>query len=160
MPSIAQEDFTSNLFILLKETFEGPPPGMPSACLDQGGGLFQRLEEITAEDASRPVRTGATTIAAHCAHVRFYIDVLYGFMRGAEGKVDWNQSWLVTTVDPGEWQLLKTELRRAYQTVLTHLESTVEWGDTPIGEAMAIIVHTAYHLGSIRQMMVMKASTS
>jgi hypothetical protein len=35
---------------------------------------------------------------------------------------------------------------------MADLESTERWGDTPIGEAMAILTHTAYHLGAIRQM--------
>jgi hypothetical protein len=46
MHPIAVGDFTDNLFILLKETFDGPRPGMPSAFLDQGGGLFQSLERL------------------------------------------------------------------------------------------------------------------
>jgi hypothetical protein len=72
---IAPHDFTNNLFKLLKETFEGPPPEGGSAYLDKGSGLFQTLEGITAEAASRPPAPGAPTIAAHCAHVGYYVRV-------------------------------------------------------------------------------------
>ena len=152
MSSINTVDFTDNLFTLLKEAFEGPLPGEPSAFLDQGGGLFQTIERLTAEEASSLPRPGAPTIAAHCEHTRFYVDALYEFMRGATGKVDWKQSWLVSSVNAGQWQALQTALRSSYTTLLRHLESTEEWGDTPISEAMAIVTHTAYHLGAIRQL--------
>lgn len=102
MKTIAQEDYTNSFFQLLEETFEGPPPDTGSAYLDKGGGLFQTLEPLTAEAASTSARPGAATIAAHCEHLRFYVMALDGLMRGATGKIDWEQSWLVKTVTPAE----------------------------------------------------------
>ena len=155
MGTIVQEDYTNNFFTLLKETFEGPPPQTASAYLDQGAGLFQTLESINAEVASRSVKPGAPTIAAHCNHVRFYITALDGFMRGTLDKVDWKESWRVQTVNPSEWERLKKELRQAYMTITEYLQSVESWGDTPIGDGMAIVTHTAYHLGAIRQLVRM-----
>jgi len=152
MKTIAQEDFTNNFFQLLKESFEGPPPQTGSAYLDKGAGLFQTLEQVTAEAASTSVRLGSPTIAAHCEHLRFYVVVLYDMMRGATNKIDWKQSWLVQTVTPAEWDALKEQLRRAYTTITEHLQSVGAWGDPEVGNGMAIIVHTAYHLGAIRQL--------
>lgn len=152
MKTIVQENFTNSFFQLLKETFEGPPPETGSAYLDKGAGLFQTLEEVTAETASISSRPGAPTIAAHCEHARFYVVALYEFMRGATGKVDWKQSWLVQTVTPAEWDALKQNLQRAYTTVTGHLQTVETWGDDEVGDAMAILVHTAYHLGAIRQL--------
>ena len=152
MKTIAQEDYTNSFFQLLRETFEGPPPGAGSAYLDKGGGLFQTLEPLTAEAASTPAWPGAATIAAHCEHLRFYVLALDALMRGATGKIDWEQSWLVKTVTPAEWDDLKENLRRAYATVTEHLRTVEHWGDEEIGDGMAILMHTAYHLGAIRQL--------
>jgi hypothetical protein len=152
MGTIAEEDFTGNLFLLLKETFEGPPPKTASAYLDQGGGLFQTVENLTAEDASRAARPGAPTIAAHCAHVKFYLDVLHRYMQGSSEKADWKQSWLVQTVGAEEWEALKRELRDAYDTIGEALRSVEGWGERPVGAALAVVTHTAYHLGAVRQL--------
>ena len=155
MGAIAEEDFTGNLFTLLKETFEGPPPKTSSAFLDQGCGLFQTVEQLTAEDASRPARPGGTTIAAHCAHMKFYLDVLHRYLQGPIEPADWKQSWLVQTVGPEEWGALRRELRRAYDTTSQALRSVESWGERPIGVGMAVVAHTAYHLGAVQQLLRM-----
>lgn len=152
MKTIAQQDFTNSLFQLLKETFEGPPADTGSAYLDKGAGLFQTLDQLTAEAASTAVRPGAPTIAAHCEHARFYVVALHEFMRGATAKIDWRQSWLLQTTTPEEWEELKEGLRRAYTALTEHLQSVEVWTEEEVGDGMAIIVHTAYHLGAIRQL--------
>jgi hypothetical protein len=152
MKTIRQEDYTKSFFQLLKETFEGPPPNTGSAYLDKGAGLFQTLEGITAEMASTPTRLDAPTIAAHCEHARFYVVALYEYMRGAQGKIDWEQSWLVKTVTSAEWDELKESLRRAYDTLTGYMQSVENWSDEEVGDGMAILLHTAYHLGAIRQL--------
>jgi hypothetical protein len=152
MGIIAQEDFADNFFTLFKETFEGPPPQTASCYLDQNAGLFQTLEQVSAETASRSFQPGAPTIAAHCEHVRFYIAALQELMHGPADKIDWKQSWLLQTVNASAWETLKGELRQAYETVSEELRSLETWSDIPVGHGMAILVHTAYHLGSIRQL--------
>ena len=152
MKTIKQEDYTNSFFQLLKETFEGPPPNTGSAYLDKSAGLFQTLEGITAEMASTHTRPDAPTIAAHCEHARFYVVALYEYMRGAKGKIDWDKSWLVQTVTSAEWDELKEGLRRAYDTLTEYMQSVENWSDEEVGDGMAILLHTAYHLGAIRQL--------
>jgi hypothetical protein len=152
MKTIDEKDFSDNLFYILKETFEGPPPQTASAFLDQGGGLFQTIDALTAEDASRPPQTGAATLAAHCAHTRFYVEVLRGYMRGSKEKADWQESWRVQTVSAEEWERLKRELREAYETLMEELRAVESWDDDTVGGALAVLAHTAYHLGAIRQL--------
>ena len=152
MQPIARADFTSSLFRLLQETFEGPPPDVGSAYLDKGAALSQTLDQLTAEAASIPPVAGAPTIAAHCEHARFYVVALQDFMRGATAKVDWVQSWPTHAVTQAEWEELKVQLRGAYEALMEHLQSIRAWGDEEVGDAMAILVHTAYHLGAIRQL--------
>ena len=152
MQTMAQEVFTSTYFQLLGETFDGPPPEEGSAYLDKGAGLFQTLERLAAEEASTAVGPGAPTIAGHCEHVRFYLVALHEFMRGATDKVDWKQSWRVQAVTAEEWNAAREGLRQAYTTATDHLRSVVRWGDSEVSDGMAILVHTAYHLGAIRQL--------
>ena len=152
MGTIAEEDFAANLFTRLREAFEGPPPQTASAYLDQGAGLLQTVEKISAEEASRAAREGGPTIAAHCAHAKFYVNVLRKYVQGSSESVDWGQSWLVQTVSPAEWEALKEELRDAYGVVTEELRSLDGWGERSVGGAMAIVAHTAYHLGAVRQL--------
>jgi hypothetical protein len=150
--TVGLEDFTSSFFQLFKETVEGPPPDTGSAYLDKGSGLLQTLDQVTAEAASTPGRPGGPTIAAHCEHVRYYIHALHGFMRGAQEKVDWQRSWQLHEVTPEQWNELKDALRREYSELSGHLRSLEGWGEDEVGDGMAILVHTAYHLGAIRQL--------
>ena len=71
MNSIKFEDFTNNIVTLFEETFSNPQ----GYYLDQSsGGLLGTLENITADQASRSFKPGATTIAAHVDHTRFYLN--------------------------------------------------------------------------------------
>ena len=151
MPTINAEDFVNSFFQLLKETFEGPPPDTGSAYLDKNAGLFQTLDALTAEAASRSPLP-APSVAAHCEHVRFYVPALMDFMRGATAKILWSQSWLVNTVNEDEWEELKAGLRRAYEELSEHLRALDHWRDEEVGDGLAILVHTAYHLGAVRQL--------
>ena len=151
MDTIARKDFEKNFFVIFRETFEGPPAGKSSVYLDQGGGLFQTLEALTPEAASESAGGGAPTAAAHCEHVRFYLVVLYDYMLGKREKADWQKSWLVQRVGPAEWEGLKRGLRGEYERLVEHLRSAERLTDNEVGVGMAVLAHTAYHLGAIRQ---------
>ncbi len=149
--SIEQKDFTNNLFGLLKEFFESPPTSGAS-CLDQKTGLFDTLNALSAEQVSKRPQE-APSIAAHCEHVRFYNNLLLSDLKGETiGKVDWKQTWLLQHVSDDEWEKLKSTLKNEYQELMTLLESFTTWDDDKVGIPMAILAHTAYHLGAIRQL--------
>ena len=148
MTRLAQPDFTQNLLRLLKETFEDGG----SFYLENGAGLFPTLDTIPAEVASSAPFPGAPSIAAHCAHLDFYVRVNHNSLVGREQKVDWPSSWRVHTVGVGEWEALKGSLRSGYGDLRTSLNSLPAWGDDSACDAMAIVAHTAYHLSAIRQM--------
>ncbi len=152
MKTINQEDFTNNLLALLKETFEGSSPQV-SAYLDRGVGVLNTIEKLSAIDASRSIVGNGTTIAAHTEHARFYLVTLLEFMNGRTEKVNWDESWLVKIVDETEWKLLKENVRRDYEIVVETFQQVEDWDDEKVGDAMAIVVHTAYHLGAIRQIL-------
>jgi hypothetical protein len=147
---IRSEIFTNNLFALFEETFETHH----GIYLDKGTSLFETLETINAEEASRPVSAHCASLAAQVAHVIFYLEMLEKAIRHQElGKIDWGDIWKrVEAVTPEEWTSLKTQLRHTYQRLSNLLHSLDNWDDDDrLGGALAIIVHTAYHLGEIRQ---------
>ena len=144
-----RDQFTETLNALLDETFEQ----VHGIYLDRGTSLFETLETISAEEASRPVSATCASIAAQVEHVRFYLEVLGRYARGeAVGKVDWQASWRLTTVTPEEWDALKGRLRDTHRDILAVVGDAWTWEDeNAIGGSMAIVAHTAYHLGEIRQ---------
>ncbi len=149
---IAIERFTTNLFQLFDETFEQ----VRGIYLDKQTSLFETLETISAEVASRPSSTHCASIAAHVEHLRFYLEMLEKFFRHEEAnKLDWGEIWrTVRAVTPQEWEESKERLRATYQQVRTTLQTFDEWeGEDAMGDAMAMVIHTAYHLGEIRQML-------
>lgn len=147
---ISKDDFLKDVLYLLRETFEGSPEGQPSAYLDRGVGVIATLEKISAADASREL--AGTTIAAQTEHAKFYIDRLCEFMTGRTEKVSWEQSWLIETVSDEEWDILREGVGKSYENALRTFAAVEEWDGDNVGDPIAIIAHTAYHLGAIRQL--------
>jgi hypothetical protein len=148
--SISHENFTNNIFAVFEETFENHH----GIYLDKGTSLFETLDTISAEMASRPVSANCASLAAQITHVIFYMEVLEKAMQNQEiGKVDWNDIWKrVEAVTSDEWAALKQQLKQTYQRLSTMMHAIDDWNDDDrVGGAIAIIVHTAYHLGEIRQ---------
>jgi hypothetical protein len=145
----ATERFASTIFAVLDETFEH----VHGIYLDRGTSLFETLDTITAEEASRPVSARCASIAGQVEHVRFYLQVLHDYMQQkAVGDIDWQASWHLKTVTPAEWDALKQRLRATHEGVLALMKSFDAWdGENEMDGALAIAVHTAYHLGEIRQ---------
>jgi hypothetical protein len=154
MTPIAQPQFAKDLLQLLKETFEGPEPTGPSAFLEKGTGLFQTLDDISAELASAQPRPGGSTIAAHTEHIRFYVAVHHRLMLGAREKINWDDSWRIKTVSAVVWDDLRRDLRKAYSTVNDYLKALDSWSEDEFSVAMSIVAHTGYHLGAIRQLLL------
>ena len=147
---IALERFTKELFECLDETFEQ----VHGVYLDKGTSLFETLETVSAEDASRASGEKCATIAAQVEHVSFYLDVLNDVIRSEEVvKVDWREIWRnVREVTPEEWETLKRRLRESYERVTATLKDYDKWeGEYGVAGALAVLTHTAYHLGGIRQ---------
>ena len=148
--SIQVDRITGEIFNLLEETFER----VHGIYLDKATSLFETLETVSAEEASVPLSDQSGSIAAHVKHVRFYLGVIQDHMKKREvGTIDWKEIWRTTrAVTPAEWEALKRELRAEYASVLGLLRSYDRWdGEEDIPGALAMVVHTAYHLGAIRQ---------
>lgn len=149
--TIAREDFLKNVLLVLRETFEGSPVGEPSAYLDRGIGVFPTLDALSAAQVSTEIN--GISIAAHTEHFKFYLDRLCEFIKGRTEAVNWEQSWLIDEVNDAEWDALRSAVRKAYENVLRTFAEVEGWNGDNIGDAVAILAHTAYHLGAIRQIM-------
>jgi hypothetical protein len=140
---------TTDLESLLDETFHT----VHGHYLDKQTSLCETLATISAEEASQPVGDRCATLAAQVNHIRVYIEVLERYMRGEEvGQTDWAASWRVSGVDDAEWASLKARLDVAYQSMRATMRGVTN-GDREdaMSGTLAILVHTAYHLGEIRQ---------
>ncbi|MEO7674600.1 MAG: hypothetical protein ABIU09_11055 [Pyrinomonadaceae bacterium] len=63
----------------------------------------------------------------------------------------WDDSWLIETVNDTEWNALRESVRRSYEGTLRCLAAVDEWTEERLGMAIGMVAHTAYHLGAIRQ---------
>jgi hypothetical protein len=150
MSTMQTDHFTQALLGMLDETFAS----VKGYYLDRGTSLFETLADISAVEASIPVGDKCATLAAQVKHVAFYLDVLEESIRERSfPQVDWTEIWrTVSNVTPEEWEAIQNELRASYDRVLGLIKETSDWpGEIEIGKAIAIVAHTAYHLGEIRQ---------
>lgn len=149
--TIAKDDFLRNILLILRETFEGSPAGEASAYLDRGIGVFPTIETLSAAEVSTEIND--ISIAAHTEHFKFYLDRLCEYIKGRTEPVNWEQSWLIDEVNDEEWTHLRESVRKSYDNVLRTFAEVETWNGDNIGEATAMLAHTAYHLGAIRQIM-------
>jgi hypothetical protein len=135
---------------LLDETFTS----VQGIYLDKGTSLFETLERITPEQASTPVSDRCASIAAQVKHVNFYLEVLERYLfDNANERADWGEVWRTTrSVSPEEWQASIETLKTTYHRLRERFDALETWyEERPLGGILAIITHTAYHLGEIRQ---------
>ena len=145
-----EQDFANNLFVFMEETFEGK---QHSIFLDKGTSLFETLETVSAQEASIPVGGKCGSLAAQVAHVIFYIESFERYaLQGDNSPRDWGYIWrTVEKVTTEEWEDYKNKLKEAYQRMDKLFHENKLWNEDNIGGALSIVVHTAYHLGEIRQ---------
>jgi hypothetical protein len=142
--------FKKTLLTCLEETFSE----VKGIYLDNGTTLYETLDGMSAEEASQRISSNSATIAAQVEHIRFYLDVLDDYMRtGVDKTNNWREIWeTVSTVTPEQWEDIKRRLRASHERVLTTINSFETWdGKYDVAGPMSVLVHTAYHLGGIRQ---------
>lgn len=144
------ELITKALMTLFDETFDN----VHGYYLDKGTSLFETLATISAEEASIPVGGKCATLAAQVKHVAFYLEVTEKSVRNPDfPKANWGEIWRnVNNVTPKEWKMIQDELRLNYHKIKELIMADPAWkSDVEISGAIAVILHTAYHLGEIRQ---------
>jgi hypothetical protein len=146
---IQPETFRSVLLDMLDETFENHH----GIYLDKDTSLFRTLETISAQEASIPVGGKCATLAAQVTHVIFYLEVLERYVvQHDSSSVDWGEVWrTVSGVTPAEWDALRAKLDATYRRIEKIFRENEVWNEDSMGGSLAVVVHTAYHLGEIRQ---------
>ena len=149
---IAHDVFVKEIRALLDETFEN----VSGIYLDRQTSLFETVDSLDSDTVSTPLVPGGTTIAGHLAHIKFYLDVSLDYMQGKQlGKIDWTQSWVTRTVDEREWSELRESLHETTSRVREAIDSFTDFNSEPaLAGALAVTVHTAFHLGAIRQILL------
>lgn len=145
---------------LLQEAYVGPEnPEMPwFADNAPETGVLGTLSEVSAAQASTPLGTDDTTIAAHTAHLRFALSLANRAYRGENPypDADWDASWTTRSVTEAEWDRLRAELRSQYDQLREALAQELPW-DAPmvLPGTLGQIAHGAWHLGAIRTLLEM-----
>lgn len=142
------ERFCAFFFPAMEETFEA----VHGIYLDKGTSLLETLARLTPEQASQANGPEQSTIAAQVEHVCFYIEVLESVLDGKPaGPVDWKEIWRRRAgVTADEWTGLLERLRGGYGRVMERARRFDWRGEEEISGAMAVLVHSAYHLGGLR----------
>jgi len=147
--TIPVEEFRTALLTMLDEAFSGSASPQ-TFFTDKGTSLFETLDGIDAATASRVFSDRATNIAAQVNHIRFYLDVLMEGLQTGWKPADWPGSWQVGEVSEAEWQELVDRLKASYAQVRAFAVTNGTWNSDYLGGGIAIVAHTAYHLGEIR----------
>jgi hypothetical protein len=145
-----EQDFANSLFVYMEETFEPKHHGI---FLDKGTSLFETLGTVSAQEASIPVGGKCASLAAQVAHLTFYIESFERYtLYDDTSPRDWGLIWrTVEKVTPGEWEDLRNKLWEAYRRMDKMFRENKTWDEDRMIGAFSIVVHTAYHLGEIRQ---------
>ena len=149
-----QQVETNQLTKVFQEFLEEEFEKVSGIFLDARTSLLETLENISAEEASKRITETGTSIASQVDHLRFYLKVSNDYMDGKKYKADWQGSWKRKTVTEEEWDLLRQQVREDYDNLIARLKGYADWSDDDrLGGQLGIIVHTAYHLGAIRQIL-------
>jgi hypothetical protein len=152
MPTPPLADILPALFAEI--VFGSPNPETPTFMLNRGDqGLLASLERVSAAHAST-APTGGATIAAHVEHLRYGFRIVNRWAGGEEAPwktADWTQAWKKPVVTDAEWRSLRDDLRREAEAWAAALAQPREMGNAAAKWVAGTIVHTAYHLGAIRQ---------
>lgn len=147
---VALEKARGEVLEFLGETFDR----VRGIYLDRGTSFFETLADVTASEASKRASPGTASVAAHVRHCIYYLEVLQRSLKGEPlGTLDWRSIWTNDRpVDEGEWNGLRERLRTEAAAVEALARDDATWARADsLGGFMAVVVHTAYHLGAVRQ---------
>ncbi len=121
---------------------------------DPNSGLLGTLNKLNAAEASTSLVEGGTTIAAHVEHLRWSLEKANGLMRGEKPEMVWPESWRIRVVDKASWGKLINQFREEYSSAVEKIKNAKWESEEQVLEVLALAPHAAYHLGAIRQMVL------
>jgi hypothetical protein len=152
--AVDRNAFTRALLYLLDEIVGQPAKTAPgNAVLDTDTGWAHTLRDVDAARASRPIAPGSTSVAGQTAHAAYYVELLERLARGEEVAADWPGSFAPSSVDEDAWHAARERLLEALGRFRAMAQAVDDWDDRYLPGALGVLVHTAYHLGAVRQML-------
>jgi|SRR5215217_3552563 len=149
------EPFIAPLLEILEELYVGSDKDTWVIDRNPGHGLSAAVKTITAEQASTPLVTGGSTVAAHTEHLRWSIYLALEFYKGNMPSADWKESWSVKEVNEQEWKQLQEDLLEAYSKLKAAISEVKDWSNPHLlTGTIALLPHAAYHLGAVKQLMI------
>jgi hypothetical protein len=150
MEAALEESIRNSVLCLLEETLHSHQ----GVYLAEGTSLIETLAGIDSALASRPYSGLQETIAGHAHHANYYLRNTIEMLQGkSDGSFDVSESWKLRLVASAEWDALRQDLAKTYESVMTLV------GSAPLPDLvralpaiMGLFAHTAYHLGAIRQL--------
>ena len=150
---VDRDALTRTYLFLLDEIVGEPPKETPyAAVLDADAGVLQTLLHVDHVRASTPVAHGGTTIAGQASHAAYYVELLEKLAEGEDVRADWPQSFVPSVVDEARWEETRARLLASLARVRTTVLAVDAWDEERLRGALGVLVHTAYHLGAVRQM--------
>lgn len=159
MKPIAYSEFNSLILKHFRELFDGAQDLTQTLVVSPGSdsGFFGTLREISAEIASRSVSKSGSTIAAHINHMRYSLELANRHLRGENPYPDSDipASWYVKQVNETDWRDLISSLRKEYEILYQTLDKQPDWSNEALlTDILSHVVHAAYHLGAVRQLVI------
>ena len=148
---------SSQLANLLREAFAGPPgPWTYFTDNRPGVGILSTIEALNATEASKALKPGGATIAGHVDHIRMSLAGSTELITKKRASRDRTGTWSVTQVTDEQWKALHVALRSQYEISLQTIQSRTDWDEDGLGAAAGAVAHAAYHLGAIRQRLLLR----
>jgi hypothetical protein len=150
MNTTALTEILPRLFSELVDGAHHPGGGVVLNAGDAG--LLRSLDRLSAADASRSA--GGATIAAHAQHVRYGLSLMNRWAREGGNPfadADWQAAWQTSTVDPAEWEAIRSGLADEAHRWQEALGAAREVSAIELTGMIGSVAHLAYHLGAIRQ---------
>jgi hypothetical protein len=151
-----REAVVQGLTGMFRELFEGDASGT-TYVVEHGpqGGMLGMLAAVDAARASRRIGS-AQSIAAHTNHVMEALAAGNRWAETGEFTLDWEGTWRVQEVDGAAWNALRAALKREYEGALAIFQSGDKLSEDTFVGGLAMIGHTAYHVGAIRQLVAVQ----
>ena len=145
-------DLPRALATLLREVLEGPAE-TGAYVLNRGDkGLLASLDALSAEAASAHSSDRAS-VAAHVDHLRYGLELLNRWARGADpwSTADYSASWQRVQVTEDQWTTLRDGLKKEAHDWLAYAVRRQNWDEQSLTKTLTNIMHLNYHLNTIRQ---------
>ena len=61
----------------------------------------------------------------------------------------------MTRISDPDWKVLQRQLREQFERSLQAIQTRTDWDEDSLGSALGAIAHVAYHLGAVRQRLLL-----